>query len=94
MMQDPESLITIIKILAGAFIVAGGTLITLVTWVVAKTFNQNEEIKASIQTEFQKFGQQLSQVRELLKDEIHALALRVTAIEEWRKGGDARKDGR
>lgn len=90
--MDQDSLLTIIKIIAGAFIVAGGTLITLVTWVVAKTFNQNEEIKTAMQAEFQKFGQQLSAVREMMKDEIHALAIRVTAIEEWKKGSDSRKE--
>lgn len=100
--MDNDSLKTVIIILAGAFLASGGALISVVTWVVLKTFNQNEDIKSSMiasnaaiqaamQAEFQKFGQQLAAVRELLKDEIYALSLRVNTIEEWRKATDAAK---
>lgn len=98
--MDNESLKTIIIILSGAFLVAGGALIAVVSWVVMKTFSQNEdikvaqakqseELKAAVQAEFKQFGQQLAAVKELLKDEIHALALRVTTLEEWRKATEA-----
>jgi len=86
--MDLEASLTIIKILAAAFLAAGGVLISIVSWVVVQAYRQTESIDKKLDEEFSKFGQQLHALQNMVRDEIHRADLRITRLEEWRKSSD------
>jgi uncharacterized membrane protein len=87
--MDIETLRTIIVIISTAFVALGGALILVVTWIVIQAYKGVKVIDDKLDTQFRLFGQQLAAVRELVKDEFHALEVRVAKLEEWRNAASA-----
>jgi hypothetical protein len=93
MILDLETTLYLLKVFISAFLLCGGVLVSVVTWIVIKNYNKAEhlearmaQLEAKLENEFHKFGVSLSEVHRMVKDEQHAIELRVVKLEP--KGSD------
>lgn len=78
----------ITTVLVWAFCVTGAALIATLVWLAKGVFGKLQNIESASVGQFQKFGQQLSALKDLLTDDMHRHDLRITRLEEWRIAHD------
>ena len=79
--MDLDTALYLLKLFVSAFLLSGGVLVSLATWIVVKTYNKTEMMEKKLEEEFKKFGTKLSEVHSSVKDDQHALELRVVKLE-------------
>jgi cytochrome oxidase assembly protein ShyY1 len=71
----------VVNVLIWAFCVTGAALIAVIVWLATGVMQKLDDSAKSMAT-----------LKDLLVAEIHAHALRLTALEEWRKALQYRRD--
>ena len=82
--MDLDTALYLLKLFVSAFLLCGGVLVSLATWIVVKTYTKTELMEKMLEGEFKKFGLQLASVHSSVKADQHALELRVVKLEAGR----------
>jgi len=76
--------------LAWAFSITGVALIGVLVFLAKGVYGQLREMGHTNDRQFKEFGQQLTAVKDLVTEDIHRHDVRITRLEEWRKGFETR----
>ena len=80
----------VLYFLAWAFSITGAALIGVLVFLAKGVYGKLREMGYTSDRQFKEFGQQLNTVKDLVTEDIHRHDVRITRLEEWRKGFETR----
>ena len=78
----------VLYFLAWAFSITGAALIGVLIFLAKGVYGKLREMGETSDQQFREFGRQLTMVKDLVTEDIHRHDVRITRLEEWRKGFD------
>lgn len=87
----PEILKLLIYLLAIAASASGAALLAVLAFLAKGVLGRLAKIERGNNDQFAAFGKQLAAVKDLVTEDLHRHDVRITKLEEWRKGFELRQ---
>jgi hypothetical protein len=78
----------IVQVVVWGFCVTGGALIAVLVWLATGVIANQKEESSKADKRADEFRGDIATLKALLQAEIHAHAIRLTSLEEWRKASE------